>query len=178
MRHATLFILFLSAAFSTPILAKEASQTYIEMGYANISYKESGVPEYTIPAIKATFGVVVSEGLAVEGFVAAGVGTDTQTYENVPIKLSLDSAYGIYARPFIKIGDGAELFGRLGFAQAKLTGSTGNVRISIDGNDFSYGVGAAFNVSKSTAIIVDYMTYYDKGDIDITGFGLGVKIEF
>ena len=178
MKNLLLTIPAALAAFTAPAYANEVGSKYFEVGYAQISYKESQVPTYSIPTVKGAFGVVVTDGLAVEGFIATGVSDQTKTYQNVPVKLSLDSAYGIYARPFVKIGESAEIFGRAGFAKAKFTGSSGNVSITEEGDDFSYGVGAAFNVSKNIQIGVDYMMYYSKSDVDVTGFGVGIKIGF
>lgn len=159
----------MTMTLTAPVLASEVGTKYFEVGYAQISYKESGISTYSIPAVKGTFGYVVSNGIALEGYLATGVGDDTQTYRIVPIKLSIDSMYGTYVRPFLKISESAEIYGRLGFSEVKLTGSNGNVRINATGNDFSYGVGAAYSVSKTTQMVFDYMMYYSKGDIKITG---------
>lgn len=178
MKNFAILLSLLIASISTPTLATEVGKTYFEAGYARITYKESGIPNYSLGALKGTYGVVVSEGIALEGSLAAGVSDDTQTITNTSVKLSLDYMYGVYARPFWKIGDKAEIFGRLGYTKGKLKATAGNQNLTTDGSDFSYGLGAAFNLSKDTQMVVDYMSYYDKSDTEIAGFGIALKWNF
>ena len=178
MKNFAILLSLLIASISTPTLASEVGKTYFEAGYARTAFKVSGLPNYSLGALKGTYGVVVSEGIALEGSLATGVSDDTETIANTSVKISLDYMYGVYARPFWKIGDKAEIFGRLGYFKGKFKVSAGNTNVSDDGSDFSYGLGAAFNVSKDTQIVVDYMSYYDKSDTEVAGFGIGLKWNF
>lgn len=173
----------ISVALGAFFLAQQAQaastgDNYFEIGYGQLSYKEAGFGNLSPSVIKGTLGTVVSEGFAIEGFVATGVSDDSIRYLGVPVTLSINHAFGVYARPFLKVGESAELFARAGFFRGKLTASANGYHFGTSGGDFSYGVGAAFNVSNNVQLTVDYMQYYDKENIKISGAGLGVKVAF
>ena len=72
----------------------------------------------------------------------------------------------------------AEVYARLGYFRGEISASGAGLRVSSTGSDFSYGLGAAFNVSKDTAITLDYTVFYDKSSITVNGFGVGLRFNF
>jgi hypothetical protein len=166
-----------SGALSSASFAAEVGSSYAEIGYGALTYKESG---FTLKpsVIKGTFGVVSHEGLAFEAFAATGISDSTVRYLNVPVTLSVDSAFGVYARPFFRLGESGEVYARLGFFHGTLSVSALGYSYGSSGSDISYGVGAAVNLSKSTALTVEAMNYYDKDGIQVTSVGAGVRFNF
>lgn len=171
------FSIAISSALSSASFAAEVGQSYAEIGYGSLTYKEAG---FTLKpsVIKGTFGVVSHEGLAFEAFAATGLSDSTVRYLNVPVTLSIDSAFGVYARPFMRLGESGEVYARLGFFYGTLSVSALGYSYGSSGSDISYGVGAAVNLSKSTAATVEAMNYYDKDGIQVTSVGAGIRFNF
>ena len=75
------------------------------------------------------------------------------------------TAWGIYLKPTLPVGEGFSLYGLLGY---------GNVEIDddfFDESGFQWGVGASFNFAENMSLFVDYVNLYDDDDSQqIEGF--------
>jgi opacity protein-like surface antigen len=79
----------------------------------------------------------------------------------------------------MEVGDGLELFARVGFAESKLKATlVGEFSNSDSDNDVSFGVGMKYAFSKSMYGVVDYMRYYNKDDVKVDGFTFGLGYKF
>lgn len=87
--------------------------------------------------------------------------------------------FGVYVKPRVTI-DSFELFGRLGYADTRLKPTAGgfSAKETSSGSDWSYGLGANFNISPRAHVGLDYMRYYNKDDTKIEGVTLGLGYRF
>jgi len=162
---------------SSGALAQQKGDVYGGLGYSFISYEEPGV-SVDVAALGVTLGSRVMDNLAIEGTIGVGVADDTVRISNTNVKVEVNDFIGVYFRPFLAISENAEVYARLGYFRGKISASAAGLSISSNGSDFSYGVGAAFNVAKNTAITLDYTVFYDKTSITIDGFVVGARFNF
>jgi len=67
-----------------------------------------------------------------------------------------------------------ELFARVGWVHATLTGSAPGLSVSSSDSSISYGVGAQYLFTKNWYVQGDYASYYDKSGDTIRGPSLGI----
>ena len=146
---------------------------YAEIAYGQINYEESGY-KFTPGMGRLIVGGAVNDNLALEVMGALGMGKSTSGI----VSLEINNAFGLYARPFLKLNDTFEVFGRVGYFRGSITASASTISISDSGSDLSYGIGAGVKVAEKISIVADYMTYYDKNSIKINGWTVGAKIGF
>jgi hypothetical protein len=154
--------------------------TYFEAGYSSNTIKdETGfLGSFNNGALKLTLGSEVTQNLAIEGSIGTGMGDDTNVVQGVPVTVQTKEFFSLYARPFIKLSDPLEVFARAGYFRGKINASANGVSTNETQGDFSYGGGLAFNVSPASAIVIDYMMYFDKDNTRVTGFGFGYRQRF
>lgn len=174
------------ALITTLSLAAAAgqAQTYGEIGYTTVNYEEP-VQGYTVKrspqAMRGLVGYELSENLAIEGMVGLGLGDANVEVMGRTIpgaKLKIDSLFGVYVTPKLKLADNFEGFARAGFASAKGTVSMNRESSSGSTNGFSYGLGVRYAFDKNTSLTIDYMSYIDKIDAKATGFTVGIGFKF
>ena len=168
----------LSAAFSTQAQTTDNKAIYGEIGLTSLNYSEPGYAMSPAGAMRVIVGADLAPTLALEGMAAFGTYEGSLAISGILIKGKLDTLYGIYLKPKTKISDVIEVFGRVGFASAKMTATAPGVAITTSGNDLSYGVGASFNVAKNASIGLDYMSYYNKTGVSVNGMTLNIGFKF
>lgn len=149
-----------------------------EIGYTAIDYAEPGVSGVKPSVVRTIFGYEVNENLALEGMLGFGAANGSATVLNVPVDLKIDSLYGLYIKPKAMVAENLEIFGRFGYATSKATASARGVSFSTTNSTASYGVGVSYFLSPSTALSLDYMSYYDKDGVSAKGVTLGVGFKF
>ena len=118
------------------------------------------------------------ENLAIDGMAGFGANDGSLTISGVTIKGHVDSFYGVYLKPKAKLSESIEVFGRIGYANSKLTASAPGIAISASGSDVSYGVGGSVKVAKNMSLNLDYMSYYNKNGTSVNGITLGLGFNF
>ncbi len=153
------------------------SAGYIDVGYLAATYKE---PSLTVrpAALRVVAGMDVHPNLAVQGLAGFNVKAGDGTSGGSPVEVKLTSVLGLYAKPKMDVSPDLELFGRLGFANVNRGSKVGTTSSSDSGSSLSYGLGASYRVTKDVNIGVDYMSYYNRNDITITGFTASVGYRF
>jgi hypothetical protein len=163
----------------TPATFAEQS-TYFEIGYSGNTIKDDTnfLGSYNNGAIKISLGAEVLPGLAVEGSLGTGVGDDTNNVLGVPVTVKTNGFATLYARPFVKLNEQVEFFGRVGYFRGEIEATVRGQTFSDTEGDLSYGVGFAFNLTKESAIVLDWMKYYDKDGVDVSGVGIAYRFRF
>ena len=173
----TLLVISLLAASS----AFAADDTYAEISHMGLKYSEPGISAKPA-AIKGIMGWKQSEGLAYEALIALGASDGNFRYGIVNGAVGVKSMIGFFTKASTKLGEGAELFARVGIVSTNIdqSASAGTYRLSqnTSGGDFAYGVGLKYSISKDYALVVDYTNYYNKGDVKIQGLGVGVSFNY
>ena len=154
-----------------------ANALYGEIGWSQITYKESG---YSInpSVLRALIGTEVHPNLAIEGMFGFGIADDSVRIGSSNVKGEIDSTWGVFIKPKLALTPDLDAFVRLGYAKTKLSVSVPGYRISDTGGDISYGVGASSKLSKQVSANVDYMSYYNKDNVKGTGLTLGLGLNF
>jgi opacity protein-like surface antigen len=183
------------AAASAMLLAAGAAQAqmargavgnmYGELGYTSLKIEETGV-SVKPGMLRGIVGFNLHENLAVEGMLGFGIRKDNSntTFSGVPVNIESELRHmvGIYAKPKVMLGDAVELFGRLGYADTKIRSSASvagfSASDSSSGSDWSYGLGANFNIAPRAYVGVDYMRYYNKNDTKLDGVTVSVGYRF
>ena len=165
-----------ASAFAENKEAKEErSGYYAEAAYVLTDSKETSSGIKWKPALaRITFGKEVSENWAVEGFITQGINSVTVDGN----KAKQNSGYGIAVRPFIKVTDEIELYGRVGWVRYKETYYAASL-------EWTYGlyfwsIGAAYKITDNLSAIIDYSKLQNKAEYDLetSNTAVGVRYRF
>lgn len=148
--------------------APAASPVYGELGYSWTQIHGNGF-KATPGAVRAIIGYDLHPNLAVEGMLEGGTRDDTDN----GVTAKLGSSYGLFVKPKYDFGN-AEVFARAGWARTNVNLSTGDV----SSNDFAYGVGVNYNVTRRVNVGLDYTRLSDKNGVKVDGVTLGVGYHF
>jgi hypothetical protein len=160
-------------------LAQENSYVQISYGVNTIKDETGTIGSYDNSSIAITLGKEISNNIAVEGVLGSGVGDDSNTVQGRRVTVKTKEFFGLYLRPFVKLNDQFELFGRAGYFRTKIHAAIqGGATVSDSDGDVSYGLGAALSLSKTSAIVLDFTHYYDKDDTQVRGFGISYRHRF
>lgn len=152
---------------------------YGDVGYTLVKISADGY-SVTPKVLRGVVGYEVNPNLAIEGMVGLGVGDDSTTLAGVKLVGEVDHMIGLYLKPKMAVSPDLELFARAGFVRSKVTASAPayGVSASESQSDLSYGVGMSYSINKTTALNVDYMSYYNKDGVKANGFTVGVGFKF
>lgn len=156
-------------ALSSAHAQEAAPKLYAEVGYTQMNARASdGVTslKFSPKAVTGVFGYQFTPNMAVEGML--GFGADSK----------VKSAVGVFFKPSVAVSESIDLFGRLGWVHSELELSAAGVSMTDKGSDLAYGVGANFNLSKSSYIQANWMTYYMKDQFKIDGFNVAYGFRF
>ena len=171
----TLLALSFATLASSMSFGDEAAQAgfYIGGSYAFLDTEVFG-EDLDLGALVFNGGYSFNEYIAVEGRIGTGVVDD----DFFGIDVELNYLAGVYAKVGIPTGTIVYPYVVLGLTQVELEISGFGQSETDDDNDISYGIGANFEVSNNVGIYVEYMSWYDEDDIEITGFNLGANYKF
>ncbi len=186
-----LHAVFLVAASTTLAMASAQAQTqsnapsnmYAEIGYAALNLKATDGADSakaTPGVVTGVFGYQFSPNLAVEGLVGLGAGKAGVKENGVPngVDVKVSSALGVFIRPSVAVSDSIDLFARAGWLRTTLKISEGAYSESDSDNSFAYGLGANFNLSKTSYIQANWMNYYKKDGVKVDGIALAYGMRF
>ena len=178
MKRLITTTLFALAATST----QAADEWYAGFHYStfDVELSVAGFTFDTNPnALNLTVGKKFGENFAIEGLLGTGLSDDE--IENTITDFELESVVGASLVGFLPISEGANLYGKLGYAQLEYDDSDGD---PADASGAMFGVGLEFAASESATITMDYTQYpdgeYEDFDIDVeaSAFSLGVTFKF
>lgn len=150
---------------------------YGEIGYSALTYKEP-IGQAHPKSVRLLGGYELNPNLAVEAQVLLNAKEGKTTIDGVENKAKVDNTWGLFLKPKVMVMPDLELFGRAGFARSQRTVSGPGFSSKDSGNSFAYGLGAAYAISDKVSLSLDYMSYYDRKDIQIKGPTLGLGIKF
>lgn len=167
-----------------PAHAQDANpQLYAEIGYTQLNAKETfgaNTAKFSPSAISGVVGYQFTPNLAVEGLVGFGAGKGDIKVNGVDSTVDgkVKNAIGVFFKPSFAVSDSIDLFGRIGWVRTELEVSAAGVSVSDSGNDVAYGVGANFNLSKTSYIQANWMNYYKKDGLKVDGFTVAYGMRF
>lgn len=158
----------LAAAAGIALLAS-ASAASAEY-YASAGYSQLSGDDVDLGSVNGRLGYNVNPWLGVEGEAALGVKDDTVSGVKVELKHQL-AAFAVARAP---LGEGFEVFGRVGYASTKLEAA--GTSDSEDG--LAYGVGAQYNFGLN-GVRFDYTKFdFGSGNGDADSYGLSFVRKF
>lgn len=165
----------------------ENTDWYTEAAYgvANIDSSKTTL-NYTPSIVRITVGKVVADNWAIEGLLTQGVTSSTTAYSSsINVQLQSNTGYGFAVRPFMKVTDDLELYGRVGWMQNNInakviTASSGATSSSIDYSWSQYlgSVGIAYKINQNFSATLDYTTFTRRDEITVTQTAIGVRYNF
>lgn len=164
---------------STPVFAASAGESYVGGQFARANYDESGVPDVNPTAFVGRLGHFVVDNFAVEGRLGFGLSDDSVTLGGITADFEIDSLAGLYGVGHLPLGNVASVYALAGFTRGEATVTVpGFVSESDDDTDFSYGVGVQAKFTPALSGHVEYMSYLDTSDYEITAVGVGLNYHF
>ena len=111
------------------------------------------------------------------GEVRLGLGLSSSTNRGLTTKIG--HIFGLYARGIAPLTPQASVYGLLGISNVGRTlSATGYSDDKSSGGDLSFGVGASFAVNHQLSLDLEWMRYYDKSSISISGLTLATRFRF
>ncbi len=165
------------AVASTSAFADAAGTGYVGGLFSHYEYEETNVSEELNPTgFTVRGGYYFADHFAVEGRLGTGINDDSLS--GLPVDLELDQLMGIYAVGNLPINDAFSLYGLLGFSYVEGTVSAPGISASSDDDGFSYGAGVQVKFTPQVAGQLEYVSYLDKSDYEITATSLGISYHF
>lgn len=99
-------------------------------------------------------------------------------YQNINFELALKSSYGFALRPFYKINEDFEVFGRVGkyVNNFKITYSTYSSNETY--YHTLYSIGTAYKINNNFNATLDYTKLNNKGNVDASLIGIGLRYNY
>ena len=174
-----------TVALSTSVMAQTSGKYYSDVMYGAVTMKDtssSSLGSFNTSLARLSFGSVVADNLAVEGFITQGLASDSKTIQGVKVELKTKTGYAVAIRPFIKANENIEIFGRLGYMnnEAELTASANGRSASLTKKStrYMYGVGATYKINSGLSAVVDYTSLENKEEADVSLLSIGLRFNF
>ena len=178
----TWLALALCAAFLAPANAQSAfgDNWYFGGGLSALDWK--GDFDSSHIAVHLVGGVPLGEHLDAEVRLGFGLGGD-ELPDLKFLKAGIDTVAAIGLRAGVPIGDALRPYLALGLSSVKTDKSldVGILDIEIDGetnDDIFYGIGAGWRFGQGHELTVEFSSYLDKDDIEISGFSMRFTTSF
>jgi hypothetical protein len=164
--------------------AEKKDELYGELGYTTFNYSEYySNATYTWSsgtAYRVIIGADLNESVAIEGLYASGLSSGALTISGYSTYLALNSTYGFYLKPKLKVNENATVFARVGYAQSKgtLTAPSLNYSSTLSNSSLSGGLGASYKINDTMSFNGDYMIYYNSNSAFVNGMTIGIGYRF
>jgi hypothetical protein len=176
MKNALIAAASLAAIAATvPALAQAQSAAPSNVGaYVNLNGAIGSYGSADIGAIQGRLGYRFMPYIGVEGELAAGVKSDTDTIAGLRVKQKLEHEAAAYAVGFLPVSPNTDILARIGYGTTKLKVKSNGVSASDSADSVNYGVGAQHHFDGLNGIRADY-TYQDfthgQGHADVFSLG-------
>ena len=179
MRNKLLAVSLLSIV-SANVMAQtnnKESGVYVEIGAIQAYYKEPLLNfNHTMGALKA--GYNINKNFAVEAMYAGNLNSASFYYGSTNITAQVQSAYGIYGKGTIPLSDNVSLYAKIGATNGTVTASSAYGSAWSSGTSPAFGAGVQLNINKDIYASLDYMSYYNRDGVSITGPSVNLGYKF
>ena len=146
--------------------------------------------DFDTSALQIRFSKGVAPNIDVEGVFALGIDDDTVSDSDpllgdFSVTGELGHMFGVFVKFHSNSNSGFEAFARVGFAIVEYdididTQNFGSVSESYDDTGLAFGVGASFNISETSAIVVEYSKLpdvdFEGTDIETDAISIGFQM--
>lgn len=143
----------IAAAF--PAAAQDAA-TGNAGAYVNLNLGVGSYSSADVKVIQGRAGYRFNDWVGVEGELATGIDSDTDTISGVRVKQTLKHEAAAYVVGFAPIAPNTDLIARVGYGTTKAKVSSGGVSASDSEESFNYGVGAQHHFDGLNGIRADF----------------------
>ena len=181
--HQAIAAVFTIAAAGAQAQTQAPSKMYAEIGYAAISLDftdGSDTLKAGPGALTGVLGYQLHPNLAVEGFLGLGVVKDEIEFNGTGTGLNakVKNTVGVFVKPGFMVSENVELFARLGYLRSKLKVSFGGESVSDSDTGAAYGLGVNLNLSKTSYVQANWMSYYKENGVKAQGVALAYGVRF
>ncbi|MCW8827899.1 MAG: porin family protein [Gammaproteobacteria bacterium] len=151
---------------------------YVGIQYAELTASLNSDDEANPQVAVARFGKQNTDYLAFEARIATNIDTDSTTIAGVSTDFELDRLAGLYGVLRYPFADTASVYGVLGATHGKITKRVPGDSVSGDDEDISYGLGFDLSFAHNYSVNIEYMSYLDEKDIELTSLAVGLNYRF
>ena len=171
-------VLALSLATLLGTQTTMAENPYWGLGLGFNQYEEDGLrDDANLNGVYVRLGTHLND--YVSGEIRAGLGGDDEIdVFGYDVDLDLKHHYGAYVRGGFYATPRFYPYAIAGVTRAKFEASIGDFSVDESVTDFSYGLGADFDLTDRTSLNFEYMQYLDKDNVDFDGFNIGMSWHF
>ena len=171
----------LAAAAMLSLSASAWSDNYFGLNLSKVDFDTDLLDEEpSMTALYLRGGTAITDFLDAEVRLGIGIGNDEQETPGSAINTEAEVAgmAGAFLRGHLSVIDFATPYVLLGWSHVEvgIAGPGANSDEKEDG--LSYGLGVDFNFSELFGINVEYITWSDNDDAEITGLSTGVIFNF
>ena len=163
------------------VFASSEVDAYLGIGYGVSEFSAEGIPDFNPSGLVVRFGGIFNRYFAIEGRFGVGLEEDTQNINGVEASVELDSLMGAYGVGHINFGKSSSVYGLIGVSRVEGTVKVPTIpgaTASDDESDLSFGIGVDVGITKSISLNIEYVSYVNKTDFDLSAIGLGAVIRF
>lgn len=156
----------IACAAAAPGAFAQATGVYAGGGYSHFDGEDASVG-----GITGRLGVGFGDFLAIEGEASFGIVDDDVTLPGSPptnVTVELDNAFGVYGVGRFPVNPQFDLFGRVGWARAEVSGRAGGLGASADEDGLAYGAGGDFWLTARDGLRGEVTRFdFDDGELDV-----------
>lgn len=164
--------------------AQQMTPWYGELGYTWLKVDAVGTSARP-GVIRAILGYDLHPYFALEGMLGGGVTDDNKNVVGADgllhdVKFKSDTIYGIWAKPKYDLGNGLELFGRLGWSHldVKTSSSAADLTTEHSQDGFTWGAGLNYHFNPRMYVGMDWLQYSSKSNNHVDGITLSFGYRF
>lgn len=149
----------------------------VDISRATVKGSDAGLTIKANPTVlKLTAGYELHPNLAVEGFYGISSSSDNVRANGVDtaLKVEAKSVYGVFLKPQIQLNDRFQLFGRVGYAESKLS-AAGR---SVSDDDVALGFGVNYLFPNKVYLSTGFTQYYKKDGFKASALHLGIGAKY
>jgi opacity protein-like surface antigen len=124
--------------------------------YVNLNLGLGNYGSADVKAVQGRVGYRFNDWVGVEGELATGIDSDTDTISGVRVKQTLKHEAAAYVVGFAPIAANTDLIARVGYGTTKAKVSAAGVSASDSNESFNYGVGAQHHFDGVNGIRADF----------------------
>lgn len=142
--------------------------------YANVQAGIADGGQADLGVIGARLGYRFNNFLGVEGELATGLKSDTDTISGVEVNTKLKHSAAVYGVGFLPLGANTDLLARVGYGTTKVRAEAAGFSASDSEESWNFGVGAQHHFDGVNGVRVDYTRQefnHDAGHSNVWSLG-------
>ena len=147
--------------------------------YVNLNLGIADAGSADIKAIQGRVGYRFHPNFGVEGELATGIDSDTDTIAGVRVSQKLKHEAAAYVVGFLPLSPNTDILARVGYGTTKIRARSGGISASASEESWNFGVGAQHHFDGVNGVRVDYTRQeFDNGPGDANVWTVGYTRRF